>query len=730
MIARRRRLLLELLEGRDAPAVFTVSTTADAGAGSLRQAILDADAHPGLDSIQFAISTGPQTIAPATALPDITDPVVVDGASQPGYSGTPLIVLSGSAAPVGTSGLVLANHTGSTVRGLEIINFSKDFTGTFVDAAGINIRNGGGHTIQGDYIGTDGTTADPNGYAGVLVNNSANNLIGGTTAAARNVISGNGGVGVFVANPLSTGNSIQGNYIGTDATGAHAIPNGAANFSIGGIVIAGFGANGSVPVGKNNVGGTAAGAGNLIAFERFAVQVVGSSGNPILGNSMHDNGVGILLDSTFHPNHPPTDNVTGGNDHQNQPLITGVAAAGATLSGLQITGMLTSTPNTQFRIEMFRSTKSGADGWGNGQGEALLGTATVTTDASGNASFSVQTATVPAGQYVVATATNVATGDTSPFSKPMAIPGSIGGGTTSGTGFAIAAASGEPRVWLYNADGTLRRTFLAFAPGFTGGVHVATADLNGDGVLDVIAAAAAGGGPQVKVFDGATGSLLANFFAYAPTFTGGVSVAVGDVNGDGKLDIITGAGPGGGPHVKVVSGADGSVLASYFAYSPNFHAGINVAAGDVDGDGKADIVTAPMAGGGPHLRVWHDGTGQLMGETFAYNGTFIGGLSVAVGDFDGDGKADIAVGPQTGGPARIRVLSGNLTDIKDIEVYQDSYRAGTSVAMRDIDGNGEAEVLVTINANGKPKVFEIKSNGDTTEVLTPDAAAPGSVFIG
>src|SRR5207244_1839112 len=155
-----------------------------------------------------------------------------------------------------------------------------------------------------------------------------------------------------------------------------------------------------------------------------------------------------------------------------------------------------------------------------------------------------------------------ATGDTSPFSPPVVVPAPVdggggGGGSTGGTagkGYAVAAASGEPRVWLYNADGTLKRTFLAYDAGFQSGVHVATADVNGDGVLDVITGAGSGGGPHVKIFDGATGDVIASFFAYDPGFRGGVNVAAGDVNGDGKADIITGAGPGGGPHVKVFDG--------------------------------------------------------------------------------------------------------------------------------------------------------------------------------
>ena len=724
--ARPRRLLLELLESRDAPAVFTVTTTADSGAGSLRQAILNANANPGLDTIQFQIGTGPQVITPATALPNISDSVILDGTTQPGYGGTPLIVLDGSAAPVGSSGLVLYDHTGSTVRGLEIINFSKDFTGSFVNAAGINIENGGGDTIQGNYIGTDGTHADPNGYAGILVNDSANNLIGGTTAADRNVISGNTDAGIYIANPLSTGNQIEGNDIGTDATGVKALPNGAATVSIGGIVIDGFGAGGTTPTGKNSIGGTAAGAGNLIAFERYAVQIVNSAGNPILGNDMHDNGAGILLDGSSSPMATGATH-SGGNDDVAQPSITAVTP-GAT--GATITGALTSSPNAQFRIELFSSPKSGADAWGNGQGETLIGTATLTTDATGKGTFSIATPTVPSGQYVVATATNLATNDTSAFSPPLVTPVVDPIGGSKGQPYALGATSGEPWVWVYNADGSLRTKFLAYAPSFTGGVHVAMADVNGDGVLDIITGAGAGGGPHVKVFDGATGAVLASFYAYTPSFAGGVNVAGADLTGGGKADVITGAGPGGGPHVKAFDIATGQVLASYFAYAPTFTGGVAVAAGDLDGSGKADIVTGAMAGGGPHLRVWQGDTGELLSQQFAYASSYTGGLSIAVGDFNGDGKDDIAVGPETGGPARIRVLSGTLADIKDIEVYQDDYRAGTSVAMRDVDGSGSDEVLVDLDANGTPLVIGVAATGNPTDLPTPAGSLPGAVFIG
>src|SRR5260370_431988 len=131
-----------------------------------------------------------------------------------------------------------------------------------------------------------------------------------------------------------------------------------------------------------------------------------------------------------------------------------------------------------------------------------------------------------------------------------------------------------PHVRFFNADASQRLSFSAYDPSFTGGVRVAVGDVNGDGVPDLITAAGPGGGPHVKIFDGATGNLIASFFAYDPSFTGGVYVAAGDVNGDGHADIITGAGANGGPHVKVFDGKTGNVLYSFFAYASTFAGGV------------------------------------------------------------------------------------------------------------------------------------------------------------
>jgi hypothetical protein len=143
-------------------------------------------------------------------------------------------------------------------------------------------------------------------------------------------------------------------------------------------------------------------------------------------------------------------------------------------------------------------------------------------------------------------------------------------------------SGGPPQVKVFDAaTQQLRTSFLAFAPTFTGGVRVATGDVNGDGTPDIIAAAGAGGGPQVKVFDGKTLAVLSSFFAFATGFTGGVFVASGDVNGDGFADIIAGAGAGSGPRVRVFDGNTGKVLHDFLAFDAAFGGGVYVAGGYV-----------------------------------------------------------------------------------------------------------------------------------------------------
>jgi hypothetical protein len=176
-------------------------------------------------------------------------------------------------------------------------------------------------------------------------------------------------------------------------------------------------------------------------------------------------------------------------------------------------------------------------------------------------------------------------------------------------------------------------SYFAYDPAFRGGVRVAVGDVNGDGTPDIVTAAGPGGGPHVRAWSGGSGAVLLDFFAYDPAFRGGVFVAAGDIDGDGRADVVTGAGDGGGPHVKMFSGNDAGLLMSFFAYDLDFRGGVRVAVGDMDGDGTTDIVTGPGDGGGPHVKVFSEVGGPIVASFMASDDDLLRyGVYVAVGE--------------------------------------------------------------------------------------------------
>jgi len=257
--------------------------------------------------------------------------------------------------------------------------------------------------IAGNYIGTDvtGTVALGNGTDGVLITAGAsNNTIGGNSSAARNVISGNTFDGIVITGAGTTGNVVAGNYIGTNSAGTAAVPNNQ------GIVV-------SAGAAGNIIGGTAPGAGNLIAFNGAGVTIVSGAGNSILGNSSHSNtSLGIDLGGDGVTLNDAGDLDSGPNDLQNFPVLTSVTAVGGDQSRIQ--GTLHSTPDALFRVELFVNSMPDASGFGEGQ--TFLGSVDVTTNASGNAVIDFLAAgVIPVGMFVTATATDP-TGNTSEFS--------------------------------------------------------------------------------------------------------------------------------------------------------------------------------------------------------------------------------------------------------------------------------------------------------------------------
>jgi hypothetical protein len=215
-----------------AATTFTVTNTSDSGPGSLRQAIVDANANAGADTIAFNIpGAGVHTITPASALPSITDAVVIDGYTQPGSSvntlpdgenAVLLIELNGSGFSSSSNGAgLLIVSSNCTVRGLVINRFASGSGIFFSSPSGNTTTN----IVEGNFIGTDPSGSNSLGNSdGITIQHSTANLIGGLTPAARNVISGNGHQGI-VLSTLSTNTTIQGNFIGTTASGTAALSN-------------------------------------------------------------------------------------------------------------------------------------------------------------------------------------------------------------------------------------------------------------------------------------------------------------------------------------------------------------------------------------------------------------------------------------------------------------------------------------------------------------------------
>jgi hypothetical protein len=280
-------------------------------------------------------------------------------------------------------------------------------------------------------------------------------------------------------------------------------------------------------------------------------------------------------------------------------------------------------------------------------------------------------------------------------------------------------------------SGALKAQFQPFGA-FTGGVRVATGDINFDGADDIIAAAGIGSTPRVVVFDGRTFAIIRDFLAYAPAFGGGVYVASGDTNGDGFDEIITGVGVGGGPHVRVFDGITGNERYGFFAYDPGFLSGVIVTAGDLDNDGIDEVITGAGPGGGPHVRVWISETLNERFGFFAYSTSFLGGVYVAAGDVTGDGRAEIITGAGSGGGPHVRVFSHTGAGLQSFFAYSTAFTGGVRVAAADVDGDGRADIVTGAGPSGGPHVraFRGIDRMALQSFFAFDPAFLGGIYVG
>lgn len=298
--------------------------------------------------------------------------------------------------------------------------------------------------------------------------------------------------------------------------------------------------------------------------------------------------------------------------------------------------------------------------------------------------------------------------------------------------------------------------FQAYPDIFKGGSTLASCDFDGDGYPEIVTGAGPGGYPHVVVYRGNEpnrgfhnpSSMMASFLAYDAAFRGGVTVACGDINADAVPDLITGAGPDGGPHVTVVDGtklsgswevgkpeADGKYIRSFYAYHVDFRGGIWVAAGDVNADGRMDIITGAQAGGGPHVMAFN---GQFVDMGYAepashllsfmaYEPSFGGGVHVAAGDIDANRRDEVITGAGPGGGSHVIAYDASLCPsygtassmLRSFYAYE-AFAGGVRVAAFDVNRDDKDDIITGAGPTGGPHLRIINGTDSSADMATTD----------
>ncbi|MCW1930516.1 MAG: L,D-transpeptidase family protein, partial [Candidatus Kerfeldbacteria bacterium] len=304
------------------------------------------------------------------------------------------------------------------------------------------------------------------------------------------------------------------------------------------------------------------------------------------------------------------------------------------------------------------------------------------------------------------TRTGVTTQQTSflAFDEDVTSGGSIATGDVNGDGkveIVVGAGSGEePWVRVYSRKGRVLSEFLAYASSMTAGVNIAVGDLNRDGIEEIVTGAGQGGGPQVRVFDMSGDSQFTNgFFAFDEGFRGGVNVAVGNIDGVKGAEIIAGAGSGGGPHVRVFRKNGAYTGVDFIPFSSSDHGGVSVAAGNVDDDPADEIIMGMHSYGQPWVKVYNaDET--IIGNFLAYSDGFYGGVTVATGDINRDGRDEVITGVHRAGGPQIRMFTAEgETFSNGFFAYETDFRGGVAVAAANIDTDAKTEIIVLPRQN-------------------------------
>ena len=383
------------------------------------------------------------------------------------------------------------------------------------------------------------------------------------------------------------------------------------------------------------------------------------------------------------------------------------------------TFLLTNVPTSAPANSPFTFTVTAKDAFGN-LADGYGGTVRITSSdpratlpanatlSSGVGSFTVTPRTV-GGQTI--TAADATTG-TPTATAPITVTSPPPPTATPAVPFAVGSGSGFAVLRVFNPNGTANKEIIPFGNGaqFAGGLRVATADFNGDGVPDYVVGTGPGTVTQVKVIDGSSGKDLFVIQPFESSFTGGVYVAAGDLNGDGRAELAITPDEGGGPRVRLFDGNGFGQIADFFGIDDaNFRGGARPAFGDLNGDGFDDLIVAAGFGGGPRIAAYDgsklgaSGGPKLFGDFFVFEDTLRNGVFVTAGDLNGDGRDDLIVGGGPGGGPRVFALSGLdltlpgntvFTPLVNFFAGNPADRTGVRVGTGELNGDGIADLIV------------------------------------
>ncbi|MFA6296723.1 MAG: L,D-transpeptidase [Patescibacteria group bacterium] len=286
-----------------------------------------------------------------------------------------------------------------------------------------------------------------------------------------------------------------------------------------------------------------------------------------------------------------------------------------------------------------------------------------------------------------------------------------------GCGFFVSNAKADftsPEVKVYKGKGQISNSFLAFESAFQGGGFISTGDVNDDGLDEIVIGAGVGGGPRVRVFK-KSGKCILDFMAFESTFKGGVDVAIGNIDGIGKEEIIVTKATGGQAWVKVFRGK--KQIRNFLALTSLHTGGASVASGDVDSDKKDEIIVGSGLGSRSHVKVF-SGRGKESDKIFwPFENSYKGGVDVAVGDYDGGKDEEIAISKARFSNARLKIykFDQEKTILGQFDAYPTSHQEGANVDAGDIDNDGLDEIIT--GANGQTsEVRAFKVNGRQLKV--------------